>query len=222
VRQTAAVRNPRACNRAAVAAAAAVIAVTTAVSAHRQDEYLQAARLAIDPGGVEIELAMTPGIAVAESVIAEIDRDHDGSLSPGEREAYVALVLEAIDLEVDGRRVPLGVVGSRFPELDAMRHGEGTIVMRSAGATLSQPGAHHALFRNRHRPEISVYLANALIPTSERLSIDGQRRDPDQRELRVDYVVRANASRASIVWLLIVLVAGAWTSYLLLQRPRTS
>ncbi|HXI29434.1 MAG TPA: hypothetical protein VNG89_13440, partial [Vicinamibacterales bacterium] len=60
--------------------AAAVFAGTVArVSAHRRDEYLQAARLAIDPGRVQIELDLTPGIALAEAILADIDRNRDGS-----------------------------------------------------------------------------------------------------------------------------------------------
>ena len=53
------------------------------VSAHRRDEYLQAARLAIDPGRVQLELDLTPGIALADAIIADIDRNRDGSLSAG-------------------------------------------------------------------------------------------------------------------------------------------
>jgi hypothetical protein len=71
--------------------AACVLALTTAivavaeVSAHRRDEYLQAARLAIDPGGVQLELDLTPGIALAEAIIADIDRNRDGALSQDEQ-----------------------------------------------------------------------------------------------------------------------------------------
>ena len=44
-------------------ALALTIAGGAGVSAHRRDEYLQAARLAIDPGRVQLELDLTPGIA---------------------------------------------------------------------------------------------------------------------------------------------------------------
>ena len=72
------------------------------MSAHRRDEYLQAARIAIDPGRVQIELDLTPGIALAEAIIADIDRNRDGSLSADEQRAYASLVLSALTLEVDG------------------------------------------------------------------------------------------------------------------------
>ena len=86
-------------------AAALAIAGGAELSAHRTDEYLQAARLAIDPWTVHIELDLTPGMALAESIIADIDRNRDGSLSAEEQRAYGSLVLSALTLEVDGMPV---------------------------------------------------------------------------------------------------------------------
>jgi hypothetical protein len=97
------------------------------LSAHRLDEYLQAARLAIDPGRVQIELDLTPGIALAEAILADIDRNRDGSLSAEEQRAYGSLVLSALELEVDGTRLPVQLGASSFPEAAAVRRGEGTI-----------------------------------------------------------------------------------------------
>ena len=81
----------------------AVVISSTALSAHRRDEYLQAARIGVEPGRVELELDLTPGIAVADAIIAEMDRDHDGVLSDSEKRAYVSQVLAGIDLHIDGR-----------------------------------------------------------------------------------------------------------------------
>ena len=66
------------------------VAGSAELSAHRTDEYLQAARLAIDPARVQIELDLTPGIALADTIVADIDRNHDGSLSADEQRAYGA------------------------------------------------------------------------------------------------------------------------------------
>src|SRR5258707_6047731 len=61
--------------------AALALALTTAIalgsraSAHRRDEYLQAARIAVEPGRVDLELDLTPGITVADTMIGDIDRD---------------------------------------------------------------------------------------------------------------------------------------------------
>jgi hypothetical protein len=105
------------------------------VSGHRLDEYLQAARLAIGPDRVEIELDLTPGIALAEAIVRDIDRDRNGSLSPEEQRAYGSRVLSALDLEADGRPLAVQLRASDFPDVDAMRRGEGTIRLRTA-ATL--------------------------------------------------------------------------------------
>ena len=68
----------------------------TEVSAHRLDEYLHAARLAIDSTGVRLELSLTPGIAVADAVIRDIDADRDAVLSPAERRTYSQRLLNGL------------------------------------------------------------------------------------------------------------------------------
>ena len=52
---------------------------------------------------MELELDLTPGVAVADAIIADIDRDRDGALSADEKRAYVERVLDAIELRVDGQ-----------------------------------------------------------------------------------------------------------------------
>ena len=56
-------------------------------------------------------------------------------------------------------------------------------------------GPHTVFFRNAHRPEVSVYLANALAPANRRIAITAQRRDADQRELTIAYRVLTATSR---------------------------
>lgn len=185
-------------------ALAVVIGSAIDLSAHRRDEYLQAARLAIQPGRVELQLDLTPGIAVAETIIAEIDRDRDGLLSSDEQQAYVGRVLSGIALDVDGQAVHAQPVESTFPTLDALRRGEGTIALRvSAVLPALDAGEHHLSYRNGYRGELAVYLANALVPESPRVAITDQRRDRDQRDLTIDYVLRPERRRA-------VFAAGGW------------
>ena len=167
------------------------IVIDADTSAHRRDEYLQAARLAIDPGRVQIELDLTPGIAVAGAILRDIDRNRDGSLSGEERRAYGRLVLSALELAVDGTRLPLQPGAFSFPAPEAVRRGEGTIRLLCAVTLPRQSiGRHQLSFRNTHHPDHSVYLANALVPESDRVAITAQRRDRDQRELIIEYVVR--------------------------------
>src|SRR5262249_2602244 len=96
-------------------------AVATTLSAHRLDEDLQAARLAVEPSEVQLELDLTPGIAVAETVLADIDRNGDGLLSAEEQRAYAATVLSAIDLEFDRQPLRLQLVALTFPVSGAIK-----------------------------------------------------------------------------------------------------
>jgi hypothetical protein len=65
----------------------------------------------------------------------------------------------------------------------------------------------------------TVYLANALIPRSDRIVIAAQRRDPAQRNLTIDYVLRPEPATSSPTWLLGALTGAAVLAALLI-RPR--
>jgi hypothetical protein len=198
---TTAQRSSRSKTLASLTAAIALLACTQA-SAHRRDEYLQAARIAIAPARVDIELDLTPGIALASNVVGEIDRDHDGNVAASEAVAYAARVLGEIRLEVDGRPMPLELVEQRFPTVSAMSKGEGTIQIRLAVAVPPlAAGGHRVLYRNDHRPDIAVYLANALVPASDRVAVQAQRRSVDQRDIVIEYALDAGTATGWSWWL---------------------
>jgi hypothetical protein len=186
-------------------------------SAHRLDEYLQAARLAIDPDRVELALDLTAGIAVAEMVLSEIDLDENGSISVAEARAYSDRVLSAIALDVDGIPLRVELVESTFPGFDSVRQGEGTTRIR---AVASMPrladGLHHLRYRNAYRSDIGVYLANALVPASDRVIVAAQHRDINQRDLVIDYMLSGQppptARRGLSVGVAgaLVLIANVW------------
>lgn len=176
-----------------IAALAFVIVAGISTSAHRRDEYLQAARLAIDPDRVQIALDLTPGIAVAEDVLAQLDADRDRSISPAEAHAYTERLLRGITVDVDGTPLVLDVMDSTFPQIGAVLSGEGTIRINAGASMPSLPGGVHRLrYRNNHRPDIAAYLANALVPSSERIAIAAERRSVDQRELTIEYRLSAD------------------------------
>jgi hypothetical protein len=200
--------------------------VSTDVSAHRRDEYLQAARLAIAPDRVELQLDLTPGIAVAGAIIADIDGNRDDLLSPGEQQAYAGRVLNALSVDIDGQPVPLQLAASRFPDVDAFRRGEGTIELRlqpNADLPPLSEGAHQLSYRNTHRRDVGVYLANALVPDSDRVSITAQLRDTDQRDLTITYVVRDGPETSlAHAWLLGWIAAAAVLLLVMLRSSRTA
>lgn len=184
-------------SRASSGAAVALVALTCVgasgarAGAHRLDEYLQAARIAVDIARVEVELDLTPGTSVAESVLATIDTDRDGRLTPHERSAYATAVLKAVRFDLDGHPLTLQAIVSSFPDLATLRNGEGMIRIRTASdLPRLENGAHHLAFRNSHRQDISQYLANALVPESARVVITAQRRNVSQSRLAIDFIVR--------------------------------
>src|SRR5204862_57476 len=76
-----------------------------------------------------------------------------------------------------------------FPEIDAVKRGEGVIRLHfAASLPRLSAGLHQLSFRNRYQRSRSVYLANALVPQSRLITVTAQRRDVDQTELTIDYV----------------------------------
>jgi hypothetical protein len=186
-----------------------LILANVPLSAHRLDEYLQAARIGIDPDRVRIELDLTPGVSVAPRILAEIDRDHDGAVSREEALAYEALVTGDIRLDVDGRPLALEPVEGQCHLVGQMLKGEGTLsVQWAAEVPALGPGRHRLRYRNGHHPDIGVYLANALVPASTRVAVTAQVRDVDQKELVIEYEL-GDPAHASVTWWLAALASGA-------------
>ena len=176
--------------------------------AHRLDEYLQATRLSIDVDRVSVEIDLTAGVNVAPQVVAWIDTNRDGQISSTEGRAYAQQMLRAVGLEVDGRTASLSLIDSRFPKARDMTAGVGTIRLRAtARLPAGASGRHQLAYVNDHRSEMSVYLVNALVPEDPRIQIAGQRRDPAQHHLTLDYDVTTHSAWARTSWLLAGLAA---------------
>ena len=179
----------------AVLAGLVWLTLPAATLAHRLDEYLQATRIGIARDRIDLEIDLTPGVAVAAPIIDAIDRDRDGVASESETNAYAAQVVDGLSLNVDGRRLAIVLTGASIPRFSELREGLGAIRLTAttrlpAGA----PGRHELRFRNGHRPEASVYLANALVPRDAAVVISAQHRDGQQRELRIDYEIASHPS----------------------------
>lgn len=171
--------------------AALAVVSSTEASAHRREDYLQAARIGLEPDRVVITLDLTPGSAVAASFIAEIDHDRDGSLSAEDERRYAEQMVGDLAVALDGEPLPVRVLSRSFPDPSAFGRGEGTIRL-TVGATLPRvsAGPHQLLFRNAHLAGHSAYLANALVPESADVTVTSQRRVRDQGELTIAYSLR--------------------------------
>src|SRR4029078_5480839 len=111
-----------------------------------------------------------------------------------------------------------------FAPPDARRRGEGTIRLEASGALPHlAAGSHRLAFDNGYRRDISVYLANALVPRSERVAIAGQARDADQRQLTIDYDLREDAAPPlPSLWLFAGVAGVSLAAVFLLRSPRVA
>lgn len=151
--------------------------------AHRLDEYLQATLIGVTPEGIDVEIRLTPGVAMLPVLMAVMDQDGDGRISPEEKRAYVGRVVREVELRVDGEPAQLQLIESSFPTLEAMREGLGTIGIKLRTAR----SGHELRFENRHLPEVSVYLANCLANPSDGLVVGRPVRDEAQRTIEFEY-----------------------------------
>jgi len=187
------------------------LATIAPANAHRLDEYLQATRISVDLARVDLEIDLTPGVALASKVFSWIDTNRDGEISNAEGEAYAQEMLRWVVLKVDGWPVPITLVDANFPPFREMSLGMGTIRLRAtARVPAAAAGRHQVSFLNMHRPESSVYLVNALVPANPRLQFADQRRDFAQHGLTLDYTVTADSPPDRTLALLVALaMAGS-------------
>jgi hypothetical protein len=164
-------------------------------SAHRLDEYLQATLIGPARNGTDVEIQLTPGVAMLPALIAIIDRQ-------GGEQAYAARVAREVELRIDGVPAPLSLVESNFPTMDSMREGLGSIRIK---LHTSRSG-HRLRFENSHLPELSVYLVNCLAAPT--LVVTGQRRDVAQRSLEFTYSYSSTPLWPAII--IGVLLVGRW------------
>ena len=184
------------------AGAIALLAVSLGLpaQAHRLDEYLQATLIGVMRNSVEVEVHLTPGVAVLPIVMASIDRNGDGRISADEERAYAELVVRDLELRVDGLPIALSLAERTFPTLEQMREGLGAIRLTLRGVLKPDSARHILQFSNRHLPHISAYLVNCLAGPArgaDRLSVGRQERDEIQRSIRFSYSFADGAQPAA-------------------------
>lgn len=162
------------------------------LQAHRLDEYLQATLITPAPDHVDLEVNLTPGVAVLSSVLAAIDSDQDGRISPAEQAAYVRRLLGDLEFSSDGKRLNLKLRDWRFPPVGEMQEGVGIIRLRmTADMPASRGKTHQFSFHNSHEPLISAYLVNVVVPDDGRLAVTRQDRDYFQNSIQVTYTLQS-------------------------------
>jgi len=174
--------------------------VSTTALAHRLDEYLQATILSIEPGSVHAVMRLVPGVAVAAGVIASIDSNHDGVLSPDEQHRYAERVLADLQLKEDGRSLLLHLASVTFPTVDHMKMGTGEIELAFSADLPAVRGEHQLVFENHHQRGISVYLVNSLVPQDKNLQLEAQSRNQNQSFYQVTLAEAGSVTAQSFTW----------------------
>ena len=158
--------------------------------AHRLDEYLQATIVAIDPTEIRLQMNLTPGVEVADQVLARIDRDHDGVISTKEANAYSRSLARDMTLRLDHHKLPLKITRVNFPQLTELRTGWGIIQIELCATVRPlAAGPHRLTLQNRHLPGISVFLFNAAQPKSASVRITAQKRNENQSSGEIEFTV---------------------------------
>ncbi|HEV7506674.1 MAG TPA: hypothetical protein VGS07_17400 [Thermoanaerobaculia bacterium] len=171
-----------------VAAVAIFLACGGIASAHRLDEYLQAAMVSVEKNHVQISMRLIPGVAVSAAVIASIDSNGDGVLSAAEQRSYAEQVLGDCALLVDGDRLRPRLVSASSPRVGPMREGLGEIQLEFT-ADLPRGGSNRRLIlENHHQNRIAAYLVNCLVPRDPAIRIVAQHRNETQSFYQLDYV----------------------------------
>ena len=199
------------------------MALAGGAGAHRLDEYLQATLIGVSPNGLEVEIRLTPGVAVLPVVMAAIDRDRDGRISAEEERAYTDLVAREVELRVDGEPARMSLAEAAFPSVEEMREGLGTIRL----SFRTQRTGREVRFENRHLPQVSAYLVNCLGGSKDGLVVGRQERDEAQRSIRFAYSFEGGVGSSAPWWergpfwlaALGMLLAGRFALY---RHPLTS
>ena len=176
--------------RRAIATVGVLFCASVGLRAHQVDEYLQAARLSLSHDRVTLDLDLTAGVAVAPAIIARLDANGDNRISPLEARAYGQSVLSDVVVTLDGQPVAVTLASVEVPSTAEVRDGVGTIQLRAAGTVAGRHSGRRLLhFRNNHRPDVSVYLVNALRSDDAGVQVLTQTRDPYQSEIQIEYSV---------------------------------
>lgn len=177
--------------RSAVAVFWATSIGISPASAHRLDEYLQAT--VIDPGRdhVMLRLRLTPGVDVADRVIARIDTNRDGMLSVGEKRAYALQIAKDLSVSLNGTSVTLRPEGGVFPTIAAMKAGTGIIMLQFESKAIRTKAYNRLIYSNSATGPDVVYLVNCLMPADPAVHIDEQTRSANQASYEVSFSIRS-------------------------------
>jgi len=176
-----------------------ILLAGTPALAHRLDEYLQGTLISVEKNRLQAQITLTPGVAVFQVLLAEIDTDADGVISETEQRAYAARVLRDLSLTIDGHPLTPRLISRQFPTIQEMQAGRGEIQIEFS-ADLPLGGANRRLiFENHHFRQIAAYQVNCLVPRDPDIRIAAQNRNYSQSLYQLEYVQAGVQSNSPVL-----------------------
>lgn len=166
-----------------------LLALLGSAQAHPVDEVVQGAYLTLTPAGVELELDITPGSAVAASVTGSLDADRNGTVTATEARAYATRVLAAQTLTLDGTRARWTLRDVQAPPLANLKLGSDTLKILATAPRTQRSGTHTLSYTNSYAPAKTQRVANIFLKPGGALSdrVTGQTRSADLTRLTVQF-----------------------------------
>jgi glycopeptide antibiotics resistance protein len=186
--------------RALAFGAVAVLAAMPSAFAHRLDEYLQSTMIRLEPDRIQAQIYLTPGIAVFPAVLAGIDLDADGLISPAEQRAYAERMLRDLSLAIDGESLQLRLLSVDFAGTEELKQGRGAIEIDFVADVPRRGPERKLVFQNHHREAIAAYLVNCLIPRDPLIRINVQKRNYQQSLYELNYTQSAVLREPHALW----------------------
>lgn len=205
-----------------VVANASVLSAAPA-AAHPTDEVVQQVYLTpTGPGltGLTVQLDLTPGVLVAPRFAGAIDVDGGGTLSAAEVDAHAAAVRAAVNVRVDGVVADLSPGENRYPPVDLLAAGGGTVSLTWTARLPARAG--QVVVTDRYDPGRSTVQMSVLM-APEPVTLGPIRHADGGRTMAVALAPGAAPSTADAANAAVTVPATTGGSMLdALRRPLTS
>jgi hypothetical protein len=193
--------------------------------AHPADKVVQAAYLTLAPGGLRLELDLTPGELVANQFLGFLDQNTDGQIGDGEISVFAERVIQDLSVRVNGQVAALHLESKTVPDPAGLRTGGQQVTLIFAASLPDVTGENNLEFRNtlefqnNFAPIRNAYLANVFVQSGE-VKVLEQKRDATQQDFRVRYNLEPRAPRIDWVWFPAILVPSALIALWLTRTKR--
>jgi hypothetical protein len=173
--------------RLIAAAGLILLSIDSPAAAHRLDEYLEATIISVEKTRIQAQIRLAPGVAVLPVVLADIDTNSDGVVAEAEQEVYAERVLHDLSLTVNGERLKLRLLSTKFPGIEELREGNGEIQIEFSADVPPGGASRRLIFENHHQSRIAAYLVNSIVPRDADIRLLAQNRNYQQSFYQLDY-----------------------------------